>query len=114
MEVRQAALWIALLFSGQLADTLTTALDRARGALESMPVSANLLELGGIYLFWGTKCLLVATAAAALLLAARWVRPDRQVSQITFRLALLCVQAATIGLAWVSVNNVMLLRSLPG
>lgn len=114
MEVRQAALWIALLFSGQLTDTLTTALDRARGALESMPVSSHLLQLGGIYLFWGTKCLLVATAAAALLLAARWVRPDRQWSQITFRLALLSVQAATVGLAWVSVNNVMLLRSLPG
>jgi hypothetical protein len=68
--------------------------------------------VGGIALFWGTKCLLVAAAAAALLIAARWVRPERQVSRITFRVALLCVQAATVGLAWVSVNNVMLLQSL--
>jgi len=112
VEVRQAALWIALLFSGQATDTITTALDRARGALESMPVSAHLLELGGLALFWGTKCLLVAAAAAVLLVAARWVHPDRQLSRITFRFALLCVQASTIGLAWVSVHNVMLLKSL--
>jgi len=113
VEVRQAALWIALLLGGQATDTMTTAVDSARGALESMPVSAHLLQLGGIALFWSTKCLLVATAATALLVAARWVRPDRQLSRITFRVALLCVQAATIGLAWASVNNVVLLKSLP-
>ncbi|HEY1421566.1 MAG TPA: hypothetical protein VGG90_12775 [Candidatus Dormibacteraeota bacterium] len=112
MEVRQAAFWIGLLFGGQATDTWTTQVDSARGALEAMPVSAQLLDAGGIALFWGTKCLLVATAASALLLAARWVRPDRQVSRVTFRVALLCIQAATVGLAWVSVNNVMLLRSL--
>lgn len=78
-----------------------------------MPVSAHLLQLGGIALFWSAKCLLVAAAAMALMVAARWVRPDRQLSRITFRIALLCVQAATIGLAWVSVNNVMLLKTLP-
>lgn len=79
-----------------------------------MPASAHLLQLGGIALFWGTKCLLVATAAMALLLAARLVRPDHRLSRITFRVALLCIQAATIGLAWVSVTNVMLLKSLLG
>lgn len=113
MEVRQAALWIALLLGGQVTDTITTAVDSARGSLESMPASAHLLQLGGIALFWGTKCLLVATAAMALLIAARWVRPDRQLSRVTFRVALLCVQAATIELAWVSISNVMLLKSLP-
>lgn len=89
-------------------------MDSARGALEAMPMSAHLLNIGGITLFWGAKCLLVATAAGALFLAARWVRPDRQVSRITFRVALLCIQAATLGLAWVSVNNVMLLHTLAG
>ncbi|MGH7765410.1 MAG: hypothetical protein ACREOM_13445 [Candidatus Dormibacteraceae bacterium] len=113
MEVRQAALWIVLLFGGQATDTLTTQLDSARGALEAMPMSAQLLDLGGIALFWGAKCLLVAAAATALLLAARWVRPDRRVSRITYRMALFSVQAATVGLAWVSVSNVMLLKSLP-
>ena len=97
----------------QLTDTITTALDRARGTLELMPVSAHLLQLGGIPLFWGTKCLLVAAAAAALVIAARWVRPDRQLSAITFRVALISVQAATMELAWVSVTNVALLHSLP-
>jgi hypothetical protein len=62
VEIRQATLWTALLLAGQTTDILTTALDRARGALESLPVSARLLELGGISILWSTKLLLVAAA----------------------------------------------------
>lgn len=112
MEIRQAALWTLLLLFGQTTDVLTTAVDRARGALESMPISGGLLELGGISLFWGTKLLLVAAAGSALLLTARWARRDRMASRITFRFCLVGVQAATLGLAWVSLSNVALLSSL--
>lgn len=114
MEVRQAILWSGLLLGGQTTDTLTTAIDRARGALEAMPMSARLLELGGIALFWGTKFLLVVTAAMVLFVAARLVRPGHRLSRITFRVALVAVQAATIGLAYASLSNAMLLSSLPG
>ena len=96
MEFRQALLWSGLLLGSQATDTLTTALDRARGALESMPWSAGLLEVGGIALLWGAKFVLVATASTALMLAARWVRPNRRISKVTFRMALLSVQGATI------------------
>jgi hypothetical protein len=112
METRQAALWTALLLAGQSTDVLTTAIDRAQGALESMPVSAGLLEQGGIGLFWSTKVLLVVAAGTALYLAARWTRRDSRASRITFRLCLVSVQAATISLAWISLSNVALLNSL--
>jgi hypothetical protein len=112
MEVRQAILWTALLLAGQTTDVITTALDRARGTLESMPVSARLLDLGGIGLFWSTKLLLVAAAGAALVLTARWAGRDGRRSRTTFRFCLVAVQAATVGLVWVSLTNVALLGSL--
>ena len=58
-------LWSGLLLGSQATDTLTTALDRAQGALELMPVSAQVLEVGGVALFWVIKLLIVASAAAA-------------------------------------------------
>jgi len=112
MEIRQAALWTGLLLASQATDVLTTTLDRARGAFESMPVSAHLLELGGIGLFWSTKFLLVAAAGIALWLAARWTRRDQQRGRTIFRICLVAVQAATLGLAWVSLTNLQLLISL--
>src|SRR5947199_27850 len=76
VEIRQAVLWSGLLLGSQATDTLTTAIDRARGTIEMMPVSNRLLEVGGIALFWTFKVLIVASAAAALLAAARKVRRD--------------------------------------
>jgi hypothetical protein len=112
MEIRQAAIWTVLLLAGQTTDVLTTAHDRALGTLESMPVSARLLELGDISLLWSTKLLLVAAAGTALLLAARWAQRDRRTSRTIFRFCLVGVQGATMGLAWVSLSNVALLSSL--
>ena len=111
VEHRQALLWSGLLLGSQTTDTLTTAADRARGALESMPVSARLLEVGGIALFWGFKVLVVASAAAALIAAARLVRRDHRLSRITFHASLIAVQAATICLAFASLSNLALLAS---
>lgn len=104
-------LWSGLLLGSQATDTLTTAVDRARGALESMPVSARLLEVGGVALFWSFKVLIVASAAAALIAAARSVRRDHRLSRITFRASLVAVQAVTIGLALVSLNNLAVMSS---
>jgi hypothetical protein len=113
LEIRQAALWTALLLASQATDVLTTALGKARGALESMPASAHLMELGGIGLFWSAKLLLVAAAGIALLVTARWARRDQLASRTIFRFCLIAVQAATLGLAWVSIKNLQLLSSLP-
>jgi hypothetical protein len=114
VEVRQAMLWSGLLLGSQATDTLTTAIDRARGAIEMMPLSSRLLEVGGVALLWTFKVMIVAGAASALLAAARKVRDDHRLSRLTFRLALIAVQAVTIGLACVSLSNLALLSSLPG
>ena len=111
MELRQALLWSGLLLGSQATDTLTTAIDRARGAIESMPLSARLLEVGGVALFWGFKVLIVASAATALIAAARMVRADHRVSRVTYRAALVAVQAVTICLAVTSLSNLALLTS---
>ena len=113
MEVRQAVTWSGLLLGSQATDTLTTALDRARGAVEAMPVSARLLEVGGVALLWTFKVMIVASAAAALIAAARRVREDpHRLSILTYRIALVAVQSVTIGLALVSLSNLALLGTL--
>ena len=113
VEVRQAILWSGLLLGSQATDTLTTAVDRARGAIEAMPVSSQLLEVGGIALFWTFKLMIVASATAALLAAARKARDDNnRPARITFRIALVAVQAVTIGVAAVSLSNVALLTTI--
>jgi len=95
-------LWSGLLLGSQATDTLTTAIDRAQGAIESMPISARLLEVGGVALFWSFKVLEVA--------AARKVHEDEhRLSRVTFRFSLIAVQVVTICLAGVSLSNLALL-----
>lgn len=105
-------LWSGLLLGSQATDTLTTAMDRARGAVEMMPISSRMLEVGGVALLWTFKLMIVASAAAALMAAARKVRQDHRLSRITFRVCLVAVQAVTIGLVAVSLSNVALLSSI--
>lgn len=113
MELRQALLWSGLLLGSQVTDTLTTATDRARGAIEFMPVSAQALDVGGVALFWVVKVLVVAGAAALLVAAARKAKEDdHRLSRFTFRTALIAVQAVTVCLACVSVSNLALLSSI--
>jgi hypothetical protein len=113
VELRQALLWSALLLGSQATDTLTTALDRARGAMEAMPVSAQLLDVGGVALFWSFKLLIVAGAAAALIAAASKVAEQRhRLSIFTFRASLVAVQTVTVCLACVSLSNLALLTSI--
>jgi len=77
-----------------------------------MAMSALLLNGGGLALLLGAKLLLAVAAAASLALAALRIRQGVTASRITFRFALIAVQAATIGLVWVSLSNVALLSSL--
>ncbi|TMG60951.1 MAG: hypothetical protein E6H83_04680 [Chloroflexi bacterium] len=115
MEVRRALLWSGLLLGSQATDTLTTAIDRARGAVEAMPISAQMLEVGGVALFWVFKVMIVAAAAAALLAAAHNARSDpRRFSRLTFQCSLVAVQAVTICLAFASLSNVAVLGSIVG
>ncbi len=112
VAVRQAATWTSLLVAAQAIDVVTTAVDNSRGTVESMAMSAHLLNQGGLALLLGAKMLLTAAAAAALGLAALRIKQGAPASRITFRFALMAVQAATIGLAWVCLSNLALLSSL--
>jgi len=108
-------LWSGLLLGSQATDTLTTAIDRARGAVEAMPISAQMLEVGGVALFWVFKVMIVAAAAAAVLAAAHNARSDpRRFSRLTFQCSLVAVQAVTICLAFTSLSNVAVLGSIVG
>src|SRR6266852_6789392 len=107
--VRQAATWTSLLVAAQAIDVVTTAVDSSRGTVESMAMSAQLLNQGGLALLLGAKLLLTAAAALALALAALRIKQGVTASRITCQFALTAVQAATIGLVWVSVRNVALL-----
>lgn len=113
MELRQALLWSCLLLGSQVTDTLTTAVDRAQGAMESIPLSARLLEVGGVALFWTFKVMVVAAAATVLIAAANSVRADHRLSRFTFQASLVAVQAATICLAITSLSNLAVLSSNP-
>jgi len=113
MELRQALLWSGLLLGSQATDTLTTAIDHAKGMMELMPISAQLLNVGGVALFWICKLLFVAGAAAALVAAARMANEHGHwLSRFTFRASLVAVQAVTVCLAFVSLSNLALLSSI--
>ncbi|SRR5712691_2207124 len=112
VAVRQTATWTSLLVAAQAIDVVTTAVDSVRGTVESMAMSAQLLNQGGFALLLGAKLLLTAAAAVALGLPALRIKQGVTASRITFRFALMAVQAATIGLLWVSLSNVALLSSL--
>jgi len=113
VELRQALVWSGLLLGSQATDTITTAIDRARGAIETMPVSAQVLDVGGPALFWVLKLLVAAGAAAVLVAAARKVTEhDHRLARFTFRATLVAVQAVTVCLAVVSLSNLALLSSL--
>ncbi len=112
MEYRLSLIWMGLLSVIESTDILTTGLARAKGAIESMPVSAAVLNEGGMALFANVKVLLVSGFAAALLLALRWLRLDRMHARWFYQYVLAGIRLSTIALAIVSLNNAVLLRSL--
>lgn len=112
VPLRQAATWALLLVAAQMVDVMTTAADMARGTIESMAATAQLLGHGGLGWMLLSKVLIAFAAGAALGLAAVRTRQGVGASQITFRLALTAVQAATLGVVWAALSNVGLLSSL--
>jgi hypothetical protein len=114
MEVgsRATVVWIALLGAIESTDILTTALGRARGAIESMPVSAAVINGGGMMLFVAVKVALVVAVAVAVLLALRWVRNGRPGAGTLYSYTLSSIRVATVALAIVSLHNAMVLSSL--
>lgn len=112
MEPRLTLIWVGLLGVIESTDVLTTAFDRARGSIESVPLSAAVLDQGGLDLFAIVKMGLVAAAAVAALLALRWVRYKRDHAKTLYAYVLSAIRIVTVVLALASLNNALLLKSL--
>jgi hypothetical protein len=112
---RGTAVWIALLGAIEFTDILTTAVGRAKGAIESMPISAAVMNEGGLVLFIVVKLALVAAVAVAVLLALRWMHNGRPGAGALYAFTLSSIRVASVALAIVSLHNAVLLQSLqPG
>jgi hypothetical protein len=96
----------------QTADALTTAFDRAKGAVEAMPISAWVLDHGGVTLFWTLKLALVAAVALVVLITTRWVQSGRPAAEPLHRLVMTAVQLLTVLLAITTLQNALLFSSL--
>ena len=68
MANRACLVWITLLGAIESLDILTTGMGRALGAMESMPISAAVINEGGMLLFIVVKVALVIAVASAVLL----------------------------------------------
>jgi len=112
MTNRASLLWILLLGAIEFTDILTTAIGRAHGAIESMPISAAVMNQGGLVLFIVVKVSLVAAVAVAVLLALRWMRHGRPGADTLYTFTLSSIRVATVALAIVSLHNAVLLQSL--
>ncbi len=111
---RSSFLWISLLAAIEAMDILTTEVGRARGAVESMPISAAVLNEGGMALFIIVKLALVAAGATAVLLALLWVRKGRPGAGWVYIFTLSAIRSTTVALAIVALHNAVLLQSLSG
>jgi hypothetical protein len=101
-----------LLAAIEFTDILTTAIGHSKGAIEAMPVSAAVIQTGGIAMFVIVKLALVVAVASAVLLALRWMRRGTPGASTLFSFTLWSVRIATVALAIVSLHNAVLLTSL--
>jgi hypothetical protein len=111
---RSSLVWIGLLAAIEAMDILTTAIGRAHGAVESMPISAAVMNEGGMALFILVKLALVAAGATAVLIALLWVRNGRPGAGWVYVFTLSAIRVTTVALAIVALHNAVLLKSLAG
>jgi hypothetical protein len=111
---RSSLVWISLLAAIEALDIVTTDIGRARGAVESMPISAAVMNEGGMALFIFIKLALVAAGATAVLLALLWVRKGRPGAGWVYVFTLSAIRVTTVALAIVALHNAVLLESLTG
>jgi len=111
---RSSFVWISLLGAIEAMDILTTDIGRGLGAVESMPISAAVMNQGGMALFIVVKLALVAAGAVAVLLAALWVKNGRPGAGSVYFFTLSSIRVTSVALAIVSLHNAVLLQSLAG
>jgi hypothetical protein len=101
-----------LLAAIEAMDILTTAVGRAAGAVESMPISAAVISEGGMALFIALKLALVLAGAIAALLALLWVRKGHPGAGLVYTFTMSAIRVPTVALAIVSLHNAVLLQSI--
>lgn len=109
---RLSYIWIALLGAIQSTDIITTSIGRARGAVEAMPISAAVMNGGGMPLFVFVKFGLVVAGAIAVMITLRWVRMERPGAVTLYSFTLAAIRGSTVALALVSLHNAVLLTSM--
>lgn len=112
--LRWSLVWISLLGAIEAMDILTTDIGRTAGAVESMPISAAVMNEGGMALFIAVKLALVLSSAIAVLLAGLWVRNERPGAGWVYFFTISAIRVTTVALAVVSLHNAVLLHSLSG
>ena len=95
----------------ELTDVLTTAMDRAQGAIEGMPVSAAILAEGGVLRLALLKILLVVALAIAWRLTVAWAQRDPS-GVMPYRFVCNGCRIATVAIALVSFHNAVLYTTL--
>lgn len=93
-------------------DVITTAIGRANGAIEAMPISAAVMNEGGMTLFVIIKAALVLAGAVAVFITLRWVRTDRPGAVALYMFTLAAIRGSTVALAVVSLHNAFVLKSM--
>src|SRR3981081_3454439 len=96
---RWSFVWISLLGAIEAMDILTTDVGRAAGAVESMPISAAVMNEGGMALFVAVKLALVLAGAIAVLLALLWVRHGRPGAGLVYSFTMAAIRVPTVALA---------------
>lgn len=110
--IRSSLVWISLLAAIEAMDILTTEIGSAAGAVESMPVSAAVMNEGGMALFIVVKVALVLAGAIAVLLALLWVRKGRPGAALVYTFTISAIRVPTVALAIVSLHNAVLIRAI--
>ncbi len=77
-----------------------------------MPVSAAVINEGGMMLFVLVKFALVLAGASAVFLTLRWVRNNRPGAVALHLFTLAAIRGSTVALALVSLHNAFLLKSM--
>jgi len=93
-------------------DILTTDIGRVAGAAESMPVSAAVMNQGGMALFIVVKLALVLAAAIAVMLALLWVQKGRPGAGVVYAFTMAAIRVPTVALAIVSLHNALLIQAI--
>ena len=105
--------WILLLALAQVADVVTTGVDMAHGGIEANRLVSTLLGIGGLWLVFALKLMLVAAMGVAVILLRRFAasQPSLQ-ARAAHAFVWRALQLSVVGLVLVAIHNTALLAQI--